>query len=158
MNRYEELVEYCAKVGISVTEKEFKSNAKGLCKGNKIAISKRLESAVEKRCILAEEMMHCLYTVGDILDQNSIQNKKQERYARQQAYETLLPLPSFVNAYNNGLRKCYEIAEFLEVTEEFLIEAFAYYERKHGMYAIVHGMYTIRFSPFIVYAHGQRVG
>lgn len=150
MNCYEELVDYCNYVGISVVEKAFRSHAKGLCKGNKIAISNKLKT-VEKRCILAEEMAHSMCTVGDILDQSSIQNIKQENYARQQAFEALLPLSLIVAAYNKGFKICYEMAEYLDVTEEFLIDALAYYERKHGMYAI-QGANIIKFSPFMVYS------
>ena len=150
MNHYEKLVDFCHNVGIGVIEKNFKSHAKGLCKGNKIGISKRIESSVEKRCVLAEEIMHSFYTSGDILDQSNIQNRKQEIYARQQAYEALLPLSLFVAAYNNGARESYEIADYLEVTEEFLHGAIEYYKRKHGTSAVVRGTYVIKFSPFMI--------
>ena len=52
MDCYEELVDYAEQHGLEVIEKEFKSSAKGLCKGKKIGISKKIDSTVEKRCVL----------------------------------------------------------------------------------------------------------
>lgn len=149
MDCYEKLVDYASNLGMEIIEKSFKSSAKGLCKGNKIGISKDLESSVEKRCILAEEMAHSLYTVGNILDLTNPGNLKQELYARKKAYEFLLPLSSLIAAYENGLKACYEIAEYLEVTEEFLTEALYHYQLKYGIYA-KYGKYIIYFSPLIV--------
>lgn len=149
MDCYERLVDYASNIGLEIVEKNFKSSAKGLCKGNKIGISKSLESAVEKRCILAEEMAHSLYTVGNILDLSNPGNLKQELFARKMAFEFLLPLSSLIDAYEKGAKGCYEIAEHLEVTEEFLIEALNHYQRKFGLYA-KHGKYIIYFSPLIV--------
>ena len=149
MNCYEKLVDTAESMGLHVIEKKFKSSAKGLCKGNKIGISKDLENAVEKRCILAEEMAHAVYTVGDILDQNSLANIKQENYARKKAFEFLLPISLLIEAYEKGARSCYEIAEHLEVTEEFLLNSLYHYQNKHGLYAR-YGHYVIYFSPLVV--------
>lgn len=149
MNSYERLVDFAENIGIEVVEKHFKSSAKGLCKGNKVGISKAIDSTVEKRCILAEEIAHSLYTVGNILDQNNLFNVKQEEYARKQAYEALLPLPLLIEAYQQGIRSQYELAEYLEVTEEFLLSSLYHYQKKYGLYA-KHGKYLIYFSPLVV--------
>lgn len=149
MDRYEQLVEHARQLGLEVIEKTFKSSAKGLTKGNKIGISKSIESNAEKRCVLAEEIAHSLYTVGDILDQNNINNVKQEKYARKKAYEDLLPLSLLIEAYEQGIRSLHEMAEYLEVTEDFFKASLNHYQRKYGLYAR-YGRYVLYFSPLTV--------
>lgn len=149
MNSYERLVDFAENIGIEVVEKHFKSSAKGLCKGNKVGISKAIDSTVEKRCILAEEIAHSLYTVGNILDQNNLFNIKQEEYARKQAYEALLPLPLLIDAWHQGVTSQHELAEYLEVTEEFLLSSLCHYQKKYGVY-VRHGKYMVRFLPLMI--------
>lgn len=148
MDCYEVTAEIAKFLGFEVIEKRFKSSAKGLCKGNKIGISKDLDT-IEKRCVLAEEVSHGLYTVGNILDQDHILNRKQEQFARKKALECLVPLSEIVRAYNAGLRAPHEMADFLDVTEEVLADALQHHQRKHGLHTYC-GKYKVCFSPFIV--------
>lgn len=148
MDCYEITVGIANFLGFEVIEKRFRSSAKGLCKGHKIGISKDLDT-IEKRCILAEEVSHGLYTVGNILDQNDLQNKKQEYFARKKALEFLVPLSEIVRAYNAGIQEPHEMAEYLEVTEQILTDALALHERKCGPCTFLDGQ-IVRFSPFMV--------
>lgn len=66
MCAYDDLLNDAGRMGIEVTEVSFESDAKGLCKGNKIGIRKDMSSA-EKVCVLAEEIGHYKTTVGNIL-------------------------------------------------------------------------------------------
>lgn len=132
MNSYEKLVCDAEKMGLEVIEKHFKSSAKGLCKGKKIGISKTIEQSVEKRCVLAEEIAHSLYTVGNIIDTRNESNYKQELFARKKAYEMILPLYMIIESYRSGNVSCYEMAEDLEVTEEFLVNTILHYNTKYG--------------------------
>ena len=148
MNHYELLVDYADQLGLEVIEKDFKSSAKGLCKGNRIGISKSLEN-IEKRCVLAEEMAHSLLTVGDILDTRSYESMRQEMIARRAAYEFLVPLPDLVAAYFECQGNFYDIPDILGVTEEFLQNTIDHYSRKYnGM--IRRGNYIVYFSPFVI--------
>lgn len=147
MSTYEQLIIESDEV--EVVEKHFKSKAKGLCKGNKIAISKTLKTTAEKACILAEELGHYYTTVGNILDQSTIENRKQEMRARAWAYMRLIPLEHFLDAYNVGITNRYELAEFLDVTEDFLIDVLAYYKGKYGVSKIV-GNFEIYFEPLVI--------
>lgn len=149
MNCYEELVDFADKHGLEVIEKQFKSSAKGLCKGNKIGISKDIETTVEKRCVLVEEMAHCLYTVGDILDTRNLAALKQERLARAAAYEFLLPINKLIDAYFNCSHNLNEIPEYLEVTWEFYYNTIKHYSKKFGGNT-THEEYVIYFSPLFV--------
>ena len=114
--------------GLIVKEKPLKAY-RGRIKGNKIAIKQDLNTK-EKTCVLAEELGHHYTSVGNILDQSKVENRKQERKARAWAYNLLIPLNAFVDAYKAGVTNRYELAEFLEVPEEFLQEAIDYYSSK----------------------------
>ena len=89
---YEHLLIEADNLRIDVIEKDFHSDAKGLCKGSRIGINKKIRTTVEKACILAEELGHYYTTVGNILDQNKIENIKQERIARLWAYDKQIGL------------------------------------------------------------------
>lgn len=100
---------------------------------NLILLNKHLMTSTEKACILAEEIGHYYTTVGNILDQSKIENRKQERRARAWAYEKLVPLDKLSKAYKTGFSNHYELAEILDVTEEFLEEALQYYKEKYNI-------------------------
>ena len=142
MNAYEQLLD---NDDVIVVEKHFKSKAKGLCKGNKIGISKTL-STNEKACVLAEELGHYYTSVGNILNMNDINNRKQEYRARMWAYNNRVGLMGIIKAYINGYTTTYEIAEYLEVTEEFFEDCIRTYTYKYGECTFVDN-YLIRFIP-----------
>ncbi len=142
---YENLLNECSNLGIKVKEVVLKSSD-GRCKGNRIAINKNLSTQTEKKCVLAEELGHYHTTYGDILDQTKIENIKQEIIARRWGYEKLVGIVDIINAHRNGIRNRYELAEFLDVTEEFLNDAIEYYKCKYGIcYKI--DTYLIYFEP-----------
>lgn len=144
MSRYDTLLEIAEENNISICEKHFKSNAKGLCKGNKIAISKGL-SGTEKTCVLAEELGHYFTTVGNILDQSNTNNKRQERKARVWGYDYLVKVEDLVTALLEGCSNSFEVAEFLGVTENCLLDAIAFFRERYGAVCYV-GKYKICFT------------
>jgi hypothetical protein len=129
---YENLLQEATDDGYTVTEKRFKSRARGLCKGNRIGICEHLPSN-EKLCILAEEMGHARLTVGNILDQSDISNMKQEYKARCWAYNKLVSPEDICNAVKNGCSEIYEIAETMDLPEDFLQECIAYYKARNEL-------------------------
>lgn len=131
MCNYEKLLVDAAEDGLTVIEKDFESNAKGLCKGKKIGIRKAL-SMQDKTCILAEELGHYHTSVGDILDQNDINNQKQEKIARKWAVNKLLKIEKLIDAAKHGCENLFEIAEYLDVTEDFLKESIDIFRQKYG--------------------------
>lgn len=124
---YEELMIQAENIGLSVEEKKFRSSAKGLCKGTKIGVSKDINTTPEKLCVLAEEIGHCLFTVGDILDQDSLSNIKQEHFALKWARDLLLPADAIFSAYELGYTHPFEIADHLQVDEAFLVKCLKSY-------------------------------
>lgn len=81
----------------------------------------------KKLCVLAEEIGHYLTSSGDILDLSSMDNARQEHKARKWAYEKLLPKENIIAALRTGAVHSWELAELLEVDEEFLLNALIYY-------------------------------
>lgn len=117
---------------LRVKEKPLKQHD-GLIIGNKIAIRNDISTKAEKACVLAEELGHYYTTTGDILDQSKVENRKQEFRARLHAYNKMIGLLGIIRAYEHGCRNFYEVAEYLEVTEEFLQEALSAYRSKYGI-------------------------
>nr|WP_288451286.1 ImmA/IrrE family metallo-endopeptidase [uncultured Anaerostipes sp.] len=146
MNRFETLLNESESKNLLIIEKDFKSNAKGLCKGNKIGLNANIETTKEKTCILAEEVGHYETTVGAILNQRVAENRKQEFQARMYAYNKLIGLQGIIDCYEHGCNNVHEMAEYLEVTERFVVDALEAYEKKYGI-QVKSGDYVIRFYP-----------
>lgn len=144
---YETLLINADNEGLIVKEKPLRYND-GRIRGNRIAIRDDIDTSIEKACVLAEELGHHYTTVGDIIDQSSTGNRKQERRARLWAYDRLIGLQGIVNAYKSGCQNRYEIAEFLNVTEETLSECIEIYRDKYGT-GVRQGNYYIIFEPIL---------
>lgn len=144
---YDTLLDEANAEGISVKERPFKTYD-GRLKGKDIYLRKDMNTT-EKTCVLAEEMGHHYTTVGNILDMESIQNRKQERQARLHGYNRLIGLAGLIEAYEHGCQNRYEIAEFLEVTDEFLEECIECYRDKYGIGTTVDNYY-IAFIPYLM--------
>ncbi len=119
---------------------------KGLYADKVIAISNEVKTASEFACVVAEELGHYYTSHGNILDQKSMSNQKQELRARKWAHEKLILVEDLLNAYLSGVSSRFELAEFLNVTEEFLLEAICGFSKKYGSYKVI-GDYIIYFDP-----------
>lgn len=117
---YDELLTAALQKGLTVKEKRLSGN-NGRIMGNRIAIRKDM-TTTEKACVLAEELGHHETTVGNIIDMSVSWNRKQERQARLNGYNRMIGLMGIVKAYEKGCQNQHEIAEFLNVTEEYLLE------------------------------------
>lgn len=147
MNTYEYLEDKACKDGIEIVNRTFKSNRiKGLYCDGTIALNSKIETSTERACILAEELGHHHTSTGVIIDLSDVQNRKQERQARLWAYNDRIGLYGLIRAYENGCKDKYEIAEFLNVTVEFLEDAINCYREKYGVYTTVDN-YTVYFIP-----------
>jgi len=149
LNKYEELISEAQEKNITVVEKNFRSHAKGLCKGTKIGIRKDIPTQTEKSCVLAEEIGHYYTTYGNILDQKAVLDRKQELRARMWAYDKKIGLIGLVKAFEHGCRSKQDIIEYLDVTEEFLHDALEAYKNKYGNYVTVDN-YVIYFEPALM--------
>lgn len=147
---YEQLLAHSDEAGLVVREKPLKYND-GRIKGNRIAIRQNIETQKEKACVLAEELGHHYTSSGNILDQTKVENVKQEQHARMWAYNKQIGLYGIIDAYKRGCRNIHEMADHLDVTEEFLRDALEAYRLKYGQYVDIDN-YTIYFEPYLMVA------
>lgn len=142
---YEEL--QTEHIDVPVTEMDLSdvSGLKGLYYNGCVAIEQNLPNT-EKACVLAEELGHHYTTYGNIIDQDDISNRKQELRARTWAYNKQIGLLGIIKSYERGCRSRHEMAEYLDVTEEFLTDALERYRQKYGMYTTLDN-YIIYFEP-----------
>lgn len=148
LNIFEKLQDEACAEGVKVKEIGFKSNAKGLYKKSRIILNKeKLNTTSEKACVLAEELSHHYNNCGCLLDLNKAECRKQEYKARLAAFNKLIGLHGLINSFEAGCRSVYEIAGFLEVTEDFLFEALECYRGKYGKDVNIDN-FTIFFEPY----------
>ena len=145
---YEQLLTAADQEGLCVKEQPLTGHD-GLIRGSRIAIRKDIETQVEKSCVLAEEIGHYRTSSGNILDQNKAESRKQEYRARLYGYNLKIGLAGLIRAYEARCRNRYEMAEYLDVTEEYLEEAIDCYKAKYGLYVSIDN-YLIYFEPFVV--------
>lgn len=144
MTTYTDLLIEADKQHLITKEKPLRANC-GRIKGNRIAIKHDLDET-EKKCTLAEELGHYHTTVGDIIDQSSAANHKQELRARLWSYNKLIGLHGIISCYKTGYQTAYDMADHLGVTEEFLQEALQCYRSKYGV-CVGFDNYIIYFEP-----------
>ena len=144
---YEDLLIEADGAGLVVKEKPLLLSD-GRIKGRKIAIRKNIPSLRKKADVLAEELGHYYTTAGRIIEQQSISDRKQERMARLWAYNKRIGLSGIIQGYRKHCRNLHELAECLEVSEDFLKEALECYREKYGCYSELDG-YLIMFEPYL---------
>ena len=147
MNLFERLEDEACKDGIEVVSHQFRNrNIRGLYCDGTIGINRSIATSAEKSCVLAEELGHHHTSVGDIINMSDAGNRKQERQARLWGYNKLIGLTGIIRAFHAGCQNSHEIADLLDVTEEYLQECVDCYRDKYGKYVEVDN-YTICFIP-----------
>lgn len=146
---YLDLLKKAEKEGIEILENSHIGRLKGLYVDNTITLNTSIETNSDKKSILAEELGHYFTSFGDIRDQSKVENRKQEQRARAWGYERLVRIVDIINAYKYGVKNRLELAEYLDVTEQYINDALAYYQRKYGPYYRIDN-FTVYFEPLIV--------
>lgn len=147
MNSFERLEDEACKDGINVITHEFRNQRiSGLYCDGTIGINKSINTSSGKACVLAEELGHHHTSVGNIIDMKDIRNRKQERQARLWGYNKLIGLTGIIKAFQAGCQSRHEMAELLDVTEEYLQECIDCYRDKYGVCTEVDN-YIIYFIP-----------
>lgn len=123
MTRYEELLaEYDDR--LLIEERDILND--GLYCDGVVWINRNLTSA-EKIAIAAEEIGHYETSSGDILDQKDLLSQRQELQARRWGYRKVLPPARIRKAIEEGYTTISDVAEYLDVDEQFLVNALTYY-------------------------------
>lgn len=150
MSRYEDLLMEIDYVEIK-DHVHLPDGYKGFYSDDLILIDKKLSDA-EKLENLFEELAHHKLTYGNILDQSKWMNRKFENYAKRHGYEAALPLRIIIEAHHYGVSNLYELAEYVQLSEEHVLEILEHYRNKHGIY-IHYGTYLIQFEPLRVFEY-----
>ncbi|ASN71667.1 toxin [Staphylococcus epidermidis] len=148
MSRYEQLLSENEHIKIRDTH-SLPNGYSGFYKDGVILIDKNLPET-RKAEVLYEELAHHKLTYGNILDQSKWINRKFENYARRHGYEAALPLRIIVEAHHYGVSNLYELAEYVQLSEEHVLEILEHYKNKHGI-GTHYGDYSITFEPLRVY-------
>lgn len=148
MNDYYELLDEAEREGIAIQDgRYFKSDADALIKGKKIRISHKIDTDVEKKCVLAEELAHYKYNVGNILNMNDPESRRQEYRGRKRMLFDLVTLDDLIAVFSQGITEKHELADHLNITEKVIDEAIAMYKKHYGTNAVMHKGYLIQFEP-----------
>lgn len=150
MSRYEDLLMEIDYVKIK-DHVHLPDGYKGFYSDDLILIDKSL-SDTEKLENLYEELGHLKFTYGNILDQSSFNNRKFENYARRYGYENALPLNKIIDAYKYGVSSLYELAEYVQLSEEYVYTVLQHYKSKFGL-STCHNGHLICFEPLQVFKY-----
>lgn len=142
---YEELLNEAASQGLIVKEKPLDGYGGRIFK-NRIAINQNL-AGNEKIAVLAEELGHHYTSVGDILDQTDIRNRKQERKARSWGYQKLIQPRDIVIACLSGCHTAYDLSEYLDLPQQYVEEALQYFSEAYGEQRVYFLDCAIQFAP-----------
>ncbi len=129
---------------VQVIEYKFSNRIKGLYCDGTIDINNKLNE-VEKTCILAEELGHHHTTVGNIIDTSKFNNMKQEKAARKWAVNRLITIEDLIKASRSGCEYISDVADYLGVTDKFLLEAIEVFKNTYGI-IYRYDNYAIRFN------------
>ena len=152
MSRYEQLLAENEHIKIKDTH-SLPDGYSGFYKDGIILIDKDL-SETRKAEVPYEELAHHKLTYGNILDQSKDINRKFENYAKRYGYEAALPLRIIVEAHNYGVNNLYELAEYVQLSEEHVLEILKHYKNKYGI-GTHYGEYLITFDPLRVFKYKE---
>ncbi len=131
---------------IDVIECELPSaKLKGLYVDDVVYLKQNMTQA-EETCILAEELGHYETSDGNILNYRDQNSWKQEIKARNWAVDKLVTLDKLIDAFETGVRDKYELAEYLNITNDFLDYSITRLRQQYGI-SVSHSDYVIYFEP-----------
>ncbi|MCD8921652.1 toxin [Staphylococcus gallinarum] len=111
-------------------------------------------SDIRKAEVMFEELGHHEKTYGDILDQTKWINRKFESYAVRHGYQAALPFRLIIEAYHYGVSNLYELSQYVQLGEDYIIEILEFYKQKYGLSTCYNG-YVIIFEPLQVFEHHE---
>lgn len=142
---YDDMLMMCDDAGLTVQEKDLRAHD-GLIYNKSIAIRKDIRTKKEKSQVLTEEYAHHKLTVGNILDLSDANARRQERIARDYAFDIKVGLEGLIEGFEKGCRGLDDLSEFLDCTPDYLMACLDRYHQKFGRYK-KHGEYLIVFEP-----------
>ena len=114
-----------------------------------ITLNSMLQTTAEKTCVLAEEIEHYLTTPMNLFNAPHLLQNRFERIARINATKRLIPLSRLIEAKNSAITNQYDLAEFLNITYEFLDQGLTLYKENYNGWVLYKG-YKIGFDPLLI--------
>lgn len=145
MNEYEKLIDEYHSDDLIIHEASLPYGLSGYYKDGVILIDKDMPTA-QKYAVLSEELGHYMTSVGDILDQSVIDNRKQEITARRWGYDRIVPLVSLLGACRGSFDDIDEVIDNLCIDGEFLYLVLESYQKQYGDTVTLDG-YELTFLP-----------
>ncbi|WP_426429120.1 ImmA/IrrE family metallo-endopeptidase [Staphylococcus equorum] len=152
MNRYERLMSNNQHLGI-YDNYSLDGDFHGVYADGIVAIDKNLTSN-SKLEVLCEEIAHSRITYGNILNQEDLFFRKFEIKARRLGNELAMSLSDIIDAFKNGVKNIFEMANFLEVSEKHVNECLTHYKQKYGL-SKKYGEFLIQFEPLRVFEYHE---
>lgn len=150
MNKYENLM--IAYDDLLINDSNaLPENYEGFYSDGAVLVDKFL-TKTRKLEILSEEIAHHLVTYGDIRDQKVLMNRKYELKARRLGCELLISLDDIIAAFHEGVHNLYEMSQYFDVSEEYVLNALDHYQMKYGL-KLFHKGYVIKFEPLQVFEY-----
>lgn len=124
-----ELYNDCERNNIEVYPFKMKSNVKGIAlpSGDIGLDVDKIENSIEEKEILAHEECHIIggyfYNVYSPLSLRC----QQEYRANKATIKKLIPKDELIEAVKSGLTEHWELAEYFEVSDKFMLNAMEYY-------------------------------
>lgn len=154
LSNFDKLLDECSQSGVNVEQGNLPENIHAIYYDDKdtepiVVINELLKTQSEQTCALAEELGHYHTSCGNLLTDKSIDKaiiRKQEYTAKKWAVQRLITIKSIIRAYEAGCRNLFEMAEYLNVTRDFLLDAFKKYNSIYGKYK-ERGNYIVCFDP-----------
>lgn len=106
---------------------------KGLINDKIVYLNPR-QSKAELTSTLSEELGHYLTSSGNIIDQDTVEKRKQEKKARDVGATLVVSPDDIVKCFENDYMTPEACADFLGITLETFDNAVNYYRRKDGAY------------------------
>lgn len=134
---------------IELIECPIKGRIKGFYGNDTIIINRDFPTIKEKTCIFTEELVHHYTSTGDITNLSKLENRKQEQRARRWAVDKLIDVKDIIKAFNAGVQGRAELADYLNVTEEFIETALHHFQSLYGQ-TYTADNYLVLFNPLWV--------
>ena len=157
LSEYERLERIAYRHRISLLTRRLPKKVSGLYYSNKhyriktITLSSSLGTTAQKTCTLAEELGHHFTVPVNLVSSSKTLQNRYERKAKLYAAKRLIPFDKLIKAKNEGVRNRFELAEYLDVTEEFIDQTLTLYSEQYGLDVYYKG-YIIKFKPLDVSA------
>lgn len=133
--------------GLVLCEDENTGKCPALIIGNEILISRNVECEAEKNSSIIHEIGHYMTSppINLLAESKEIRARYEYRADRAGILE-FITLDKLLAAYKAGCRNCWEICDYLEISERYFLQVMKIYCSKYGV-MVNHKGWLFTFNP-----------